>query len=158
MPDKKQSSILKVSVDRATFHGEGFEPTMVNFFFGRNGAGKSTVADILKNHPEDIEWENEDHDSREVLLYDQKFVTDHFRNREKDKKKIKGVFLVDKANAVKEDELEAKEAEQNVAQDNLDKASADNEANEKAKAALYPQLTEDCNKDTEVFQIGRAHV
>ncbi|MBR3307778.1 MAG: AAA family ATPase [Lachnospiraceae bacterium] len=74
---------------------------MVNFFFGRNGAGKSTVADILKNHPEDVEWENEDHDSREVLLYDQRFVTDHFRNREKDKKKIKGVFLVDKANAVK---------------------------------------------------------
>ena len=150
--EKTKSSIHKVTVDRATFHEESFEPTMVNFFFGRNGAGKSTVADVLAHHREDIEWEDENHDGREVLLYDQKFVTDHFRAKEKDKKKLKGVFLVDKANAVKEDDLKKKEEALKIAQGNLDQATEDNKANEEAKNGLYPALTDACDKDTDAFR------
>ena len=87
-----------------------------------------------------------------MLLYDQQFVTDHFRAKEKDNKKIKGVFLVDKANAIKEDELREKNDALKTAQENLNKAEDDNKANEEAKKNLYPGLTEECDSDTDAFR------
>ncbi len=43
MQDKMKSLIKNIKLDAATFHGETVEPTYINFFFGKNGAGKSTV-------------------------------------------------------------------------------------------------------------------
>ena len=44
MQDKMKSLITNIKLDAATFHGETVDPTYINFFFGKNGAGKSTVA------------------------------------------------------------------------------------------------------------------
>lgn len=49
MQEKQKSLIEKIKLDSATFHGEEIEPTFVNFFFGKNGAGKSTIAKAIQN-------------------------------------------------------------------------------------------------------------
>lgn len=46
MGDKIKSEIIKIELNDATFEGTGatVTPTYVNFFFGNNGTGKSTIA------------------------------------------------------------------------------------------------------------------
>lgn len=44
MNKKMMSAIQKLVLTDATFNGETVEPTFINFFYGKNGAGKSTIA------------------------------------------------------------------------------------------------------------------
>ena len=48
MKPKMQSAIEKITLNDATFSEEIIEPTFVNFFYGKNGAGKSTIARTVK--------------------------------------------------------------------------------------------------------------
>lgn len=57
MKPKMQSAIERITLNDATFTGEVIEPTFVNFFYGKNGAGKSTIARSLRDNT-GIEWEN----------------------------------------------------------------------------------------------------
>lgn len=43
MNPKMKSAIEKITLNDATFSNEVIEPTYVNFFYGKNGAGKSTM-------------------------------------------------------------------------------------------------------------------
>ena len=53
MQDKMTSLITKIKLDASTeaytFHDEEVCPTYINFFFGKNGAGKSSIADAFRN-------------------------------------------------------------------------------------------------------------
>ena len=46
MPDKIKSEIVRIDLADASYKDTHayIEPTYVNFFFGNNGAGKSTIA------------------------------------------------------------------------------------------------------------------
>ncbi|WP_281522877.1 hypothetical protein [Mogibacterium timidum] len=55
MHDKMKSLVTNIKLDTANFHGETVEPTYINFFFGKNGAGKTTVASAFEN-PSCLEW------------------------------------------------------------------------------------------------------
>ena len=57
MKPKMQSAIERITLNDATFTGEVIEPTFVNFFYGKNGAGKSTIARSLRDNI-GIEWKN----------------------------------------------------------------------------------------------------
>ena len=50
MKPKMQSAIERITLNDATFTGEVIEPTFVNFFYGKNGAGKSTIARSLRDN------------------------------------------------------------------------------------------------------------
>jgi len=45
---KIPSAITKITLDEATFHNQEFTPTYINFLFGNNGSGKSTIAKVIK--------------------------------------------------------------------------------------------------------------
>lgn len=74
MRPKMQSAIEKITLNDATFTGEIVEPTFVNFFYGKNGAGKSTIARTIKAN-NSIQWQDgksaADYD---VLVYDTDFI------------------------------------------------------------------------------------
>lgn len=76
-----QSAIEKITLNDATFIEEIIEPTFVNFFYGKNGAGKSTIARTVKANGDDIKWQAgktvADYD---VLVYDTDFVDANFAN------------------------------------------------------------------------------
>ena len=57
MRPKMQSAIEKITLNDATFTGEIVEPTFVNFFYGKNGAGKSTIARTIKAN-NSIQWQD----------------------------------------------------------------------------------------------------
>ena len=51
MSDKVRSQITEVVITDRTYDKEKFSPTLINFFFGKNGTGKSTVAAYLHDSP-----------------------------------------------------------------------------------------------------------
>lgn len=48
MNGKIKSAITNINLNEATFHGENFQPTYINFLFGNNGSGKSTIGKVIK--------------------------------------------------------------------------------------------------------------
>ena len=82
MNEKMTSAIQKLVLTDATFNGETVEPTFINFFYGKNGAGKSTIARTIRgNLPGSVEWQSDrPADSYDVLVYDADFIRDNFEN------------------------------------------------------------------------------
>ena len=78
MTEKMKGFIEKVTVDAATFHEEPIDLTYINFFFGKNGSGKSTIAKAMKD-PETLTWQNGvNSDNYTVLVYNQDFIDSNF--------------------------------------------------------------------------------
>ena len=78
MRQKISYGIQKVRVNTATFSGVEIEPTLVNFFFGNNGTGKSTIAEGIKKN-EGLTWEQGYSEADySVLVFDKKFIAHNF--------------------------------------------------------------------------------
>ncbi|MEW6864544.1 AAA family ATPase [Trueperella pyogenes] len=45
--DKMTAAIERITLNQATFTGQEITPTYINFIFGKNGTGKSTIARVL---------------------------------------------------------------------------------------------------------------
>lgn len=94
--------ISRINIKNTATYLEEVEvlPTKINYFYGSNGSGKTSLTNVLKDivaHNEcRLEWKN--HES-EVLVYNRDFVKDNFLQSDK----IKGIFTLGK------DSKEAKE-------------------------------------------------
>ena len=49
MKNKITSIITEITIDEHTFQNETFKPTLINYIYGGNGTGKTTISDYLKN-------------------------------------------------------------------------------------------------------------
>ncbi len=106
---KIKGAITDIKIDDASFAGTGTlidELSLVNFFFGSNGTGKSTIADCLcdlkyVNTSVDDLYENYD-----VLLFNQRYIAETIKNYQN----MAAVFTINSADAAaqqKEDDLNA---------------------------------------------------
>lgn len=94
MIEKMTSAIESITLNAATFSNEGFEPTCVNFFFGRNGTGKSTLAEAIKTNA-GLQWRSGTGlRAYNVLAFDRDFITRHFSHFDE----LPGVFTVHEQN------------------------------------------------------------
>ena len=124
MGRKIPSLITGMNVDRATFHNEPVEKlSFINFFYGNNGAGKSSIAYAIDGD-EGLTWaDGRSSDDYDVLVYNRDFVDENFSSYGD----LKGVFIVNKVNkavqaqidAIKECTCDINEITQNVI-NNLD--------------------------------------
>lgn len=94
MNTKMTSAVEHIALDAATFHSVPFTPTLINFIYGNNGTGKSTIAREI-GADNGLAW----HDGKSaadysVLIYNQEFVDANFRNYGN----LKGVFTVGEQN------------------------------------------------------------
>ena len=99
MQRKVPSAITNITLNRATFTDVPIDGlSFVNFFYGNNGAGKSSIAHAIAED-DGIVWASgktaADYD---VLVYDQGFINDNFVNYGD----LKGVFIFG------EEDIEAK--------------------------------------------------
>jgi|GEM_PF-3831302 len=102
------ASITKVTLTDATFECSTenvINPTWINFFYGNNGSGKTTISRTIKNGI-GIEWYKDTPFSADnVLVYNQDFVRDTFRNFGE----IEGVFTLGKKEGFDVTAVEEKE-------------------------------------------------
>ena len=101
MNTKMPAPIEKLMLNAATFHDAKVTPTLINFFYGNNGTGKSTIARLIDEkdtevgQPSDITWQiGKSAEDYYMLIYNQRVVDVNFR----DYGKLKGVFTVGEQN------------------------------------------------------------
>lgn len=99
MHGKQNGPIQEITLDTHTFHKVSIQPTLVNFFYGKNGTGKSTIADELRQH-HGISPAIDDY---ELLVYDKQFID---RNFQEDA--LPGVFSLNESNIEIQNSIEEK--------------------------------------------------
>jgi len=100
------SAIEKITLNAATFHGVTIAPTLINFFYGNNGTGKSTIARAIRAN-DGVDWQaGKSAADYSVLVYNQAFVDANFR----DYGKLKGVFTLGEHNIGIQQEITEKTA------------------------------------------------
>ena len=74
MEVKMTSAIEQITLNTPTFHGCSINPTYINFFFGKNGTGKSTVAKSIAAN-QGLSWQDgKSAEDYSVLLYNNDFI------------------------------------------------------------------------------------
>ena len=102
MPEHPEPVIKHVALDRATFRHVCFDPAQVNFFFGRNGTGKSTIARAIAENA-GLSWRGGPASAGEfrILLFDRAFIEANFRQAGP----VPGVFVLNARNAALREEI-----------------------------------------------------
>ena len=147
MPDKLPSEIIRITLDDATYKGTGaaIAPTYINYFFGNNGTGKTTIAKAIKTGSGVIYAPGKAAVDYLPLVYDQDFIDANMRNYHN----LPGVFTMNEANVKIQEQIDRKAAEQKKAQKISSDAFAEKDKKAKTKAALEKQLYKDCWDKTE---------
>lgn len=90
MQNKVPSAITNITLNRATFSDVPInELTFMNFFYGNNGVGKSSIAHAIAEDDGVVWGDGKSADDFEVLVYNQDFINDNFANYGN----LRGVFI-----------------------------------------------------------------
>ncbi len=137
MADKIPSEIRRIKLDDASFKDTNTvveHLTFVNFFFGNNGCGKSTITQAIKNGRGITYAPYKTADDYMLLVYDEHFIDRNFHSY----RNLPGVFTLDDANQTIQEQIGFKNDEQdsiikvrNIAAEDKLKKEADREALEK---------------------------
>lgn len=145
MLGKIPSAITKITLNRATFTDVPVDAlTFVNFFYGNNGTGKSSVAHAIAEDDGIVWADGKSAADYDVLVYNQDFINDNFVNYGD----LKGVFIFG------EEDIEAKKKISVLTEEKKKKADdrtgAEEEYRKKTagKDAALLQFQDSCFKKT----------
>ena len=115
MQSKVPSAITNITLNRATFSNVPInELTFVNFFYGNNGAGKSSIAYAIEEDDGVVWGDGKSAADFDVLAYNQNFINNNFANYGD----LKGVFIFG------EEDIEAKEKVDKLSDEKRQKSEA----------------------------------
>ena len=107
MTEKVSALIKKITVNSPVFSNEVVLPTLINYFFGKNGTGKSTIAKLI-GKPGTTEWlPGISLDDYELQVYNEEFIRENIQSYGN----IPGVFTITKQNATVKAEVDKKTSE-----------------------------------------------
>lgn len=143
--EKRRSVISKITLNTATFTNEPVEPTYINLFFGRNGAGKSSIAYAIQAG-EGLEWKpGEKADDYDVLVYNQDFIDDNFESYDN----LQGGFTVNQVNIEIQKQIDALGTEKIQVADDMAKLIEAGNKKKALEASLLTQLQDELWKKSE---------
>lgn len=109
MDEKILGEIIGLKLNTSTYHNVTVTPSLINFFYGKNGVGKSTIGREI-NANRGITWKDGKSESDfSVLVYNDDFIKRNFANYGA----VSGIFTIgedDKSAADKIKELEDKKS------------------------------------------------
>ena len=115
MENRIKTAIQKIILNDHTFSGVSFEPTLINFFFGNNGTGKSTLAKNI-GVPAATEWvPGATPVDYELMVYNEEFIINNIQSYGN----IPGVFTITQQNAEIKAEVDKKTAEKRALDANV---------------------------------------
>ena len=110
MDQKVRTYIDKVTVNERTYHNVSFEPTLINFFFGKNGSGKSTIARAIRSK-KPLSWHPGSSSDTVLMVYNEDYIRDNIQSYGN----IPGVFTMSEVNARIKKEVDEKTKERSDA-------------------------------------------
>ena len=157
MQKKIKNNIIGVTVNAPTYANVSFEPTMINFFYGKNGTGKSTLAKAMKDGRAALTWRGAPFANEQILVYNEEFIQKNIQSYGN----IPGVFTISEVNAVKKKEADDKtaakasiDAQADAAHIAADKITEDHQKAEEAYITLIWKKTEAARKKYPATQTG----
>ena len=121
MQKKIQTEITKVTLNSPIFTDKSFDPTLVNFIYGTNGTGKSTISRLMgqKDYP-GLEFK-QPKDDAVIMVYNE----DYIRQNVQSYGNIPGVFTLSQQNAEKKKAIDDATAAQRKLQPKMEHAAQD---------------------------------
>lgn len=136
MENRIKTAIQKITLNDHTFSGVSFEPTLINFFFGNNGTGKSTLAKNI-GVPAAKEWvPGASPVDYELMIYNEEFIINNIQSYGN----IPGVFTITQQNAEIKAEVDKKTTEKRALDakiKSIDGAITDEQEKQKKVDAAY---------------------
>lgn len=136
MNGKIPSAITDITLNRATFSNMPINGlTFVNFFYGNNGAGKSSVAHAIEEDDGIVWADGRSADDFDVLVYNQDYINQNFVNYGE----LQGVFIFG------EEDIEAKKKIQQLTEEKrkkTDERAAALEEHKKKSTGIDTALTD----------------
>ena len=74
MQNKVRVHITGVKVNAPTYTNVTFTPSLINFFYGKNGTGKSTLAKAFKDGSAVLTWNGAPFPDERILVYNEDFI------------------------------------------------------------------------------------
>ena len=123
MSGKISSEIIQIDLDSATFRNTGahFMPTRVNFLFGNNGTGKTTIVRAIRSG-EGVKYrDGRSHNDYANLVFDQDFIDENVHSYHN----LDGVFTLDANNVRIQQQLDNKSQQLELAKQKLSEAESE---------------------------------
>jgi len=159
MAEKIKTCITKMTINAPTYSNVSFSPTMINFLYGKNGTGKSSLARSFKDGCAKMEWKGSPLSNEQVFIYNEEFIQKNIQSYGN----IPGVFTISEVNAETKKEIDVKTSERGNLNSQLNAAEAENDrlitTHAKAEESYYASLwskTEEFRKAFPVTQKGFA--
>lgn len=139
MQDKVKTNITHIILNGPVFTKKPFDPTLINFIYGTNGTGKSTISRILADKDyKGITFEGS-RDDAAIMVYNE----DYIRQSVQSYGNIPGVFTLSKENGDKGQEIEKAKAEKIRLEPKVKKNKEDLEQNQKNLEAREKKFVND---------------
>ncbi len=104
---KIPAPIAEITLNESTFHDKSFQPTLINYLYGKNGVGKSTIGRVIQNGS-GLTWNsNNTMNDFSVLVYNEDFIRRNFASYDN----LAGVFTIGEDDIGVREEIEAKSAD-----------------------------------------------
>ncbi len=145
MQNKVPSAITKIRVNRATFVDTPINGlTFVNFFFGNNGTGKSSIAQAIAEDDGIVWADGKTVDDYEVLVYNQDFINNNFVNYGN----LKGIFIFGEEDVQAKKKIEELTKQKNIKSDEKLAAAEEYKKKNEGLESAQTQFQETCFRKT----------
>ena len=146
MREKISSEIIRLAPNEATYKDCGvcITPTLINFFFGNNGSGKSTIGKTIKVDS-GVTWRSGKSVSDYTIhVYNQDYITANLSSYHN----LPGVFTVNEVNAEIQRKVEEKYAEKKAAADAFKAATNEKKKKQDALDQAFATFQTECWDNT----------
>lgn len=138
MADKFTGEIQSIVLDDASYKGTGvtITPTYINYFFGNNGTGKSTLAKAIKSGVGITYAPGKTAADYLPLVFNQDYIDANMQSYHN----LPGVFTINEVNVAIQQQIDTKTAEQTAAQKAQTDALSTKRKKEEERGELLQQL------------------
>ncbi len=148
MDRKIRTCITGITVNGPTYKNVSIVPSMLNFFYGKNGTGKSTLARAFKDGSAALSWDGAPYPESQILVYNEDFITKNVQSYGN----IPGVFTISEVNAQKKREIDQKTADRKAALDDIKANEVTIKSKEQEKGKYYTEYVEDVWQESKEFR------
>lgn len=153
MSEKAKSAIERITVNEGTFENEVLSPSYINFFYGKNGSGKTSISRQIESGTGIVWADGESPSNYQILVYNQDYIDLRFKTLDK----VNGIFTLNEGDgeddtAKQIETLEEERKRINKRQEEINRDGGEREKVSKARKAAEDIFQGACLRSTKMMR------